>query len=308
MGAFYRRIWTVTWRQQILLIILSVLVAAIAAAPLKLQQDIINHLVTNEDAYILFWYCLAYLGVIAASAGLKFAQAFYTRRLGEWTVRLMRNRLYAEAVEHGLPSESRGSGRGTLVNVLSAEAEAVGTFAGAAISAPVMQIGIMISVISFIAANQPVLGLVAAAVILPQLVIVLVTQGRINVQVKQRTRLLRKASNHVSVDDLKSVNEEVTSSFNEVYEVRIRNFKLKLSSKFLQSVISGIGAAAILFFGGLYVMQGKADTGIVVASLSGLARLNGPWRELVAIYRMASAMNVNFEMIMRQFPTLTATR
>ncbi len=44
MIELYRRIWVVTGRQQIILIILSLLVAALAAVPLQFQKGIINGL------------------------------------------------------------------------------------------------------------------------------------------------------------------------------------------------------------------------------------------------------------------------
>ena len=36
-----------------------------------------------------------------------------------------------------------------------------------------------------------------------------------------------------------------------------------------------------------------------VAALAGLARIEGPWRELVAFYRQASTMRVSYELVMR---------
>jgi hypothetical protein len=45
----YGAIWRVTGRQQLLLIALSVIVAALAAAPLKFQQLVINRLVEGGE-------------------------------------------------------------------------------------------------------------------------------------------------------------------------------------------------------------------------------------------------------------------
>jgi hypothetical protein len=72
----YRVIWRITGRQQLLLIPLSVVVAALAAAPLKFQQLVINSLVYGGDIDRVAWPCAGLLGVTLLSAALKFALNF----------------------------------------------------------------------------------------------------------------------------------------------------------------------------------------------------------------------------------------
>ena len=307
MSQFYAAIWRVTWRHQIAIILLSILVAAIAAVPLRLQQEIINKMVSGADKALLLWLAVGYFGVVALSALLKVSNSYLAQRLGEQTVCRMRKRLYEDAVLRDTPQQFDAQ-RGTLVNVISSEAEGVGTFVGSAISGPVMQIGTMISVIGFILASEPGLGLIALFVILPQLIIVVAVQGRINARLRERTRHLRDAADRISASEMKQGEKEVIQNFEDIFNTRIQIFKLKLSSKFAQNLIAGLGNSGILLLGGLLVIDGKTDAGIVVASLSGLARVNQPWRELVQTYRMASSMQVNFDMIVQQFPELGRER
>ena len=298
MIAFYRAIWRFTWRRQLTLIALSLAVAGLAAAPLKLQEQIINHLIALGEPAVLVWLCLGYLGVVAVSGGLKFVLNFLTAGAGERVVRLIRGRLYTRAVEEG---DAAAVSRGTLVTMTSAEAEGVGAFAGAAIATPVLQIGTLLSVIGFIAASEPRLGLIALAVIVPQVVIVVAIQARVNRAARERTLRLRDAADRLSARDLAQVEAEVTRDFDDVLALRLRIFRLKLSTKYLQSLISAAGTAGVLLLGGWLVLQGRTDTGTVVASLSGLTRLEGPWRELVAFYRQASVMRVSYEMLVNAF-------
>jgi len=303
--AFYRAIWRLTWRRQLVLVALSLVVAGLAAAPLRLQQEIINHLVAAGAVATLAWLCAGYLGVVALSGGLKFALSFLTAGVGERMVRLIRGRVFGRTVEQ--EPQARVS-RGTLVTMTSAEAEGVGAFAGAAIAAPVLQIGTLISVIGFIAASQPELGLIALAVIVPQVVIVVVIQARINRAARARTRKLRDASDRLSAGDLARIEAEVMADYDDILTIRLRIYALKLSTKFLQNLISAVGTAGILLLGGWFVLEGRTDTGTVVASLSGLTRLEGPWRELVAFYRQASITRVNYEMLVEAFVGSPATR
>lgn len=297
MIELYRTIWRVTGRQQVLLIVLSLLIAVLAAAPLKFQQLVINGLVYGGDVRSLGWLCGGFLGVVLLSAALKFALNYRLAIVGERIVMLIRERLYANYVADAAVGTANLPRRGTLVTMLSAEAEAVGAFAGAAIATPLMQIGTLISVIVFILASQPWLGVLALAVVVPQAVIVGALQSRINRRVRERVQSLRDASDRISDSDLARVEDEVLADFRDVFEIRRRIFLLKLSSKFALSVLSALGVVGVLFLGGWLVLHGRSDVGTVVASLTGLGRIEGPWRDLVAFFRTASTIRVKFAML-----------
>ena len=299
MRELYRAIWRVTGRQQWLLLLLALLVAGIAAAPLKLQQLVINGLVEAAEPRLIVWLCVGFLAVVLVSAGLKFLLRLRISIVGERVVLLIRKRLYANLVHdtregaEGLPT------RGTLVTKLAAEAEMVGAFAGSAIAMPLVQLGTLVSVVAFILVQQPWLGLLVVAVVVPQAIIVKALQARINVRVKERIVALRRASDRISEADLQALDEAVNEDFREVYETRKKIFVLKLSSKLGLQVISAAGIFGILLVGGLLVLDGRSDIGTVVASLSGLTRLEGPWRELIAFFRNASTVRVKYEMLVR---------
>jgi hypothetical protein len=45
------------------------------------------------------------------------------------------------------------------------------------------------------------------------------------------------------------------------------------------------------------VLRGRSDVGTVVASLTGLTRIEGPWRDLVSFFRTASTVRVKYGML-----------
>jgi ABC-type bacteriocin/lantibiotic exporter with double-glycine peptidase domain len=269
--------------------------------PLKFQQLAINSLVEKGTLRTLAWLCAGYLGAVLLSAGAKFLLGLRLAVVGEQVVLLIRERLYANHL--AAPGDEKREAQGTLVTMLAAEAELVGAFAGSAISTPVVQIGTLISVIGFIAASQPWLGLLAAAVVVPQAVIVIALQGRINEGVRARVQALRDASRRIAGPDASGVREAVVADFRSIYRTRRRVFGLKLSSKFALAVIRALGMIGILFVGGLMVIDGRSDVGTVVASLSGLSRIDGPWRDLVSFFRSASTVRVKYAMLL---PAITA--
>ena len=137
MGDLYQAIWRVTGRRQFLLIALAVLVAALAALPLKFQQLAINSLVYGGDWRLLAWSCAGFLGALALSAGLKFLLGLRMATVGEGVVLQLRERLYRNAVHDQAHAAADLPKRGALVAMLAAEAEQVGAFAGAAFASPV---------------------------------------------------------------------------------------------------------------------------------------------------------------------------
>jgi ABC-type bacteriocin/lantibiotic exporter with double-glycine peptidase domain len=128
-------------------------------------------------------------------------------------------------------------------------------------------------------------------------------QRRINAQVRERVRTLRHAGDLI-VDDMRgaggsasSLKSEVGTAFETIYGVRRRVFKLKFGLKFLVGGLQAVGVFALLFAGGIMVLNGKTEIGIVVAFISGLDRVLDPWRELIAFIRSTSAAKVQFDLI-----------
>ena len=96
---------------------------------------------------------------------------------------------------------------------------------------------------------------------------------------------------------MKSAGEGVLHDFDELYGARRKIFLFKFSSRFAMNVISALGTAGILVLGGLLVINGRADIGIVVAAMSGLTRVSEPWRDLLAFYRDLSSVRIKYELL-----------
>lgn len=161
----------------------------------------------------------------------------------------------------------------------------------------------MLSVLSYMLYIEPRLGLVVLFIAVPQLVLVPLIQRRINAQTRERVRTLRHAGDLV-VDSIRdsgdagsSLKSEIGKAFETIYGVRLRVFKLKFGLKFLVSALQSVGVFALLFAGGIMVLNGRTEIGIVVAFISGLDRVLDPWRELIAFVRSTSSARVQFELI-----------
>ncbi len=300
MLRLYSAIWRASAGRQILLILLSVAVAALAAVPLEFQRAIVNHLTSLDvGAERLVYLGLGMMGVILLSLALKWVLGYRAGTLGEDMIRLIRQRLLWRSSDINETGESVR--KGTMTTAISAEAEELGKFAGGAFSDPVVQIGTLISVIGYISSTQPGLGLIAFSMIVPQIIIVLVSQRKVNVFVAERVRILRSATDQLTTEDLDAVEQDINALFDDIYETRKRMFLWKLSAKFLLSVINGAGTVGILMLGGWLVLEGKTDVGTVVAATSGLGRIQGPTAFLIAFYRQVSANRIKYELMLELF-------
>ncbi|MEM8729495.1 MAG: ABC transporter ATP-binding protein [Pseudomonadota bacterium] len=295
MFDLYAAIWRVSARRQVLLVLLSLAIAALSAVPLSYQKDIINALtaadISHRELVIL---CLGMFAVVLLSLSLKWAMGLGANTLGEDVIRRLRRRIYSNALDE---NRHEALGAGSVTTMISAEAEDLGKFAGSAFSEPVMQVGTMVAVVGYIATAQPVLGVISLCIVLPQVVLVLSTQRVVNRYVAERVQILRAATRDIVEDSAHRESEDIRASFDRIYDTRWHMFVWKLSTKFLLSAINGAGTVGVLLLGGWFVLKGQTDVGTVVAATMGLARLQGPTSFMIAFYRQISATQVKYELL-----------
>lgn len=65
----------------------------------------------------------------------------------------------------------------------------------------------------------------------------------------------------------------------------------------LMNFLNHMGIADVLVVGAWLVLQGRTEIGTVVAFISGLARLNDPWGNLVNYFRELEATRVKYRLI-----------
>src|SRR5215831_3590634 len=194
MRELYAYVWRSSASQQIILIILAIIAAVLATAPLELQRHIINTLTGHEKFERLGWLCGGYLIAALVIGGLKYIVNIRSAGLGEFTIRSLREEVLrhssSAANRDATPGETRKNGSGALVTTISSQAEAVGKFVGDCISTPIVQAGTLVSVLSYMLYTEPRLGLVVLFIAVPQLFIVPIIQRRINVHVRERSHTL----------------------------------------------------------------------------------------------------------------------
>jgi hypothetical protein len=214
MREFYKFVWRASASQQIVLIILAVMAALLAMAPLELQRHIINTLAGHEKAERLFWLCGGYLIAALSIGGLKYTLNIKSAGLGESMILSLRNDIFRSSSLHRSDDrldETIKDKAGTFVAMIATEAEAVGKFVGDCISTPTVQAGTLLSVLGYMLYTEPLLGLVVLFIALPQIFAVPMIQRRINTLVRERVRTVRRAGDLV-VDNMQGGGGSSASS------------------------------------------------------------------------------------------------
>jgi ABC-type multidrug transport system fused ATPase/permease subunit len=307
MRELYAYVWRSSASQQMVLIILAIIAAVLATAPLELQRHIINTLAGHEKVENLAWLCGGYLIAALSIGGLKYLVNIRSAGLGEYMIRSLREAVFRSYSASGdrdeRLEETKKDKSGALVTTISSQAEAVGKFVGDCISTPIVQAGTLLSVFSYMLYTEPRLGAVVLFIAVPQLVVVPMSQRRLNVYVRERAHTLARAGDLMVDPALRrgssavSLGSEITKAFETIYLDRVHIFKLKFGLKFLISALQSMAVFVLLFIGGIMVLNGKTEIGIVVAFISGLDRVLEPWREMIAFVRSTAAARVQFDLI-----------
>lgn len=274
-------------RHQIALCLLSAIVFALSAVPLELQRRIVNDAIDQGEFRPILWLAIAYVGVALGEGGTKLALNIYRGWVSETAVRhLRRVALRAEAM--------RGA-KGVELSMVLSEVEPVGGFVGAALSEPLLQSGILLAVFGYMVYLEPWLAALSFLVFAPQLVFVPLMQAAINRRVERRVLTMREVSDGI-------VREASPDAFHDrrierVFSLHMGMYKLKFTMNFLMNLSHHSGVAAALALGGWYVLQGRIELGTVVAFISGLAKLNDPWGDVVNWFRDMTVNRVKYRLL-----------
>ena len=262
-------------RHQIGLAVLAAGVFGLSSVPLELQRRIVNDAIKNGAAETIVWLALAYVGVALVEQGLKLALNVYRSWVSEDAVRTLRKTL-CDLGESELASARDDGETGTHAAMAVAEAEPIGGFVGMAFSEPLLQVGILVSVIGYMTSLEWWALLLSAGFLLPQLLFVPMLQRAINRRAAERVQTLR----HVGGDIVATgVPEE--EGIQRVFELNMGIYKIKFSMNLAMNFMYHAAVGIALGVGGLLAVQGKLEVGTVVAIVSGLGKLNDPWGDLV---------------------------
>ena len=168
---------------------------------------------------------------------------------------------------------------------------------GESISEPLLQGGIMVSVVGYLIYLQPVISIVLLAVYLPQVVFVPLMQRAINRRAQARIEVLREASAEIIGAETEAGERDQEARFARVFRLNMGVYRLKFSMNFLMNLCHKLGIAAILVVGGWFVVLGKTQVGTVVAFISGLSTVKDPWDDLATWFQTMMVTRARYTLL-----------
>ena len=288
-------VWHASGRHQIALCVLSAVVFLLSAVPLELQRRIVNDAIGRGATGAILGLALAYAGVALAEGLIKLSLNVYRGWVSERAVLHLRRDIGAYT-GHAAAARDRARAEGVEISMMLSEAEPIGGFVGISLSEPLLQVGILLSVFGYLAWLEPWMAVLSLAVFSPQLVFVPLMQRAINVRAGERIRTLREVSGGIVGADAAAM-ERQREHLHHVFRLNMGIFKLKFSMNFLMNFMHHLGVALALGVGGWLAVQGRLEVGTVVAFVSGLAKVNDPWGDVVNWFRELTVVQMRYRLV-----------
>jgi ABC-type bacteriocin/lantibiotic exporter with double-glycine peptidase domain len=292
-SSLYAYVLKVSRQQQVRLGLLTLVVFPLSLAPLELQRRIINYAVAHAAVEMLLALGGLYLAVLLLQGGLKFLRDAYLNRIAEGVTRLLRRKLVRRGPLEAAIEE------GTKQAILSAESEKVGGFVAESISLPMLQAGTVFSIAAYMLAVEPLVAMVAIVFLVPSLLVVGLVQPILNRLSRSKITVVRSLGESVLQGDRDDASKAAASDtlIDRIYDLRLRFANLKVATKSVNQLVTGLGLLSILLVGGWLAIQGKTEIGIIVAFMSGYERMTNPVRDLLNFYRRLSMMGVQYRLV-----------
>ncbi len=302
-----------SWIHQIPLLMLTVAAFLLEVVPLELQRRIVNDTVKNRQFRDVVVLCTVYAGAVLVQGAIKLAMNVYRSWISETAKRDLRRRVCASlggAPDAEMPMEMPAEMQGVAVSMMVAEVEPVGGFVGSSVSEPLLQAGVLMTVLAYIVHLDVWMAAAALALFVPQLVFVPLMQHAMNRRTGARVWVLRQIGGGIIARREPGGNCDPQDSerIDRVLQLNMGVAKLKFSMNFLMNLCSHLQIVAALLLGGWWVLQGQLAIGGVVAFISGMGRLNDPWGDLVNYFREVSVTEVKYRLLATAVNSIAAAQ
>src|ERR1700687_3033342 len=189
----YRYVLATSGGHQLVLVALTVAVFLLEVVPLELQRRIVNDLVKHREYWSIVMLAAGYAGTVLAQGCTKLVLNIYRSWVGERATRDLRRRVHL-LVSSGSAAASSPEAEGIQASMIVAEVESIGGFVGGSVSEPLLQGGILLSVLAYMIHVDFWMAATAFVLFVPQLVFVPLMQGAINRRTRGRVQIIRQLS------------------------------------------------------------------------------------------------------------------
>lgn len=321
--SLFRFIWKFSARQQLFILLITVVSYPVSYVLLELPKLIVNDAVQGDGFPREFWglefdqvsylflLCMAFLGLVVLSNGLKLYINVYKGRLGERMLRRLRFELFQRVLRFRLPHFRKVSS-GEIIPMITSEVEDVGGFIGEAFALPAYQGGMLIVQLGFIFMQDPLLGLAAVSSYPIQGYVIPKLQKKVILLSRQRVKNVRLIADKVgeSIAGIPEIHANDASAWHSAdisdrlyqnFKIRYEIFNRKYFIKFLNNFMNQLTPFFFYLIGGYLVIEGNLSIGALLAVIAAYKDLAGPWKELLAYYQMVADVDVKYQTVVENF-------
>ncbi|HEY1260043.1 MAG TPA: ABC transporter transmembrane domain-containing protein [Stellaceae bacterium] len=321
--SIYKFIQRYSWRQQIVLLLLTFASFPFLYYSLELPKIITNKAIKakyttqtilgfqlDQISYLLV-LCFAFLLLVLVNGAFKYYINTYKGRLGERMLRRFRYQLYQRMLLFPL-SYFQKSSSAQIIPMITSECETLGGFVGDAVALPAFQGGTLLTNIFFMFMQDPVLGLAAVALYPVQGYVIPRLQRKVNQLTRLKVRTVRQVADRVQ-ESASGITDILANDgtrlqltgfaalLGRIYDIRFEIYQRKFFNKFLNNFINQLTPFFFFSIGGYLVIKGSLSVGSLLAVLLAYKDLASPWNELLTFYQIFQNSKLTYEQIVEQF-------
>lgn len=254
---------------------------------------------------------LVFLLLVIINGLFKFYINTYKGRLGERMLRRIRFDL-VDRVLRFPPHQFKRVKSAEIATMVKDEVEPLGGFIGDAFVQPALLGGQALTAMLFIMVQNFWLGLISAAIVAIQIVLIPKMRRRLLRLGRERQLTARALSGRVGeiVDGIGSIHIHDTSNYERadivarlghIFKIRYDLYQWKFLVKFLNNFLAQLTPFLFYMIGGYLVLQGRLDVGQLVAVITAYKDLPGPMKDLIDWDQNRQDVQVKYAQVVEQF-------
>jgi putative ABC transport system ATP-binding protein len=259
----------------------------------------------------LFALSIVFLLLVIINGLFKFYINTYKGRLGERMLRRIRFEL-VDRVLRFPPYQFKRVKSAEVATMVKDEVEPLGGFIGDAFVQPALLGGQALTAMLFIIIQNFWLGMIAAAIVGIQLVLIPRMRKRLIRLGRERQLTARELSGRVGeiVDGIGTIHIHDTSNYERadiasrlgrIFQIRYDLYQWKFLVKFINNFLAQVTPFLFYLIGGYLALRGRLDVGQLVAVIAAYKDLPGPMKELIDWDQARQDVQVKYGQVVEQF-------
>ncbi len=283
---------------------------------ISFNVPLLGHIEVFEGLHLTrFWMLIAlslvFLALVVLNGLFKLYINTYKGRLGERMLRRIRFELIDRVLRFP-PAHFKRVKPAEIATMIKDEVEPMGGFTGDAFVQPALLGGQAITALIFIIMQNFWLGMIAAAIVVVQAIVIPRMRKRLLELGRQRQLTARELSGRVGeiVEGIGTIHANDTSNLERadiaarlglIFSIRYDLYQWKFMVKFINNFLAQVTPFLFYSIGGFLALQGRLDIGQLVAVINAYKDLPGPLKELIDWDQSRQDVQVKYNQVVEQF-------